>query len=564
MARLLRSAFGVESPQGVQKEEEFEDSMDVKSESRKPIQDSSRSVIGTWKKNWWPSVFQVSGVYVDTEGKVCKIDPSTRNGGTSAIETSSLKRRNFALEASSSSETPSKRQKFDHDDDDNASTAHLLEETSRRLQGVRRVSGRRSSNKTSNELSVAGAHPELDTPVMDENGSSQSANGTPSQINHQSRDPRSESPVFSVTSVADVDPPEPIEAEQPGDPNELKDDDLMPPFFKMLSPPLSPSLDAPSRLLAERYRPLPPPNRFIKALTSHAPSERTTETLFELALNTQRALREWQDEYIKLDKRTAPVSLPIAKKPCNGGRVPAEKPEYEREKEDMLWEQGGIVLKAMGWGGRKVASNTTRTRQVHHEETPVGKRELRKRGRDNGIVDGLGISEDDAGAVRESKRPRKPIRRFERGENGELTRGRRRRRGGFGGRGRGMPMRNEGLAGLVKFLQMRVSLLHLKVMRVISFLVQMGLKHAMKRQRAHMHHQAHPSKHRSNSHRRPPPQQQPQQAGDPPKRKQRQKSEKRSESMTAWWAARKKKAAEEKLEELRKRGLIPYGDMLEF
>jgi hypothetical protein len=88
--------------------------------------------------------------------------------------------------------------------------------------------------------------------------------------------------------------------------DELGPDDFPPPFASgQTTPAESDFEDEADRILKHRFMPMTDPNEFIKALTKLSPSERSMENLLALALNTQEALRAWQDEYLELDKRVS-------------------------------------------------------------------------------------------------------------------------------------------------------------------------------------------------------------------------------------------------------------------
>lgn len=229
--------------------------------------------------------------------------------------------------------------------------------------------------------------------------------------------------------LSSVATPEPEDANKNGDfdvvrqkdPDELDPQHLPSPFLDFPEDESQePFEDDAERILRSLYAPLPQPQRFINGLTSHHPSKRSTATLRTIAENAQRALKIWQDEYVRLDKRTAPVSLPFPKKPCTGGRIPVNPDDFELEKHKELYHDGSKLASAMGL----VLPPAHRCRTAYG--TPLdgsnGGRELRRRGADSRIVDGLGISSDDAGAKKPT-RARKPVRRFDVGHNAAETNG---------------------------------------------------------------------------------------------------------------------------------------------
>jgi len=90
----------------------------------------------------------------------------------------------------------------------------------------------------------------------------------------------------------------------------LGPDDLPPPFASTLTTPAESDIeDEADRIAKQRFDPMTDPNHFVRALTKISPSDRSIDNLLALALNTQLALKAWQDEYLELDKR---VSLPTS------------------------------------------------------------------------------------------------------------------------------------------------------------------------------------------------------------------------------------------------------------
>lgn len=208
------------------------------------------------------------------------------------------------------------------------------------------------------------------------------------------------------------------------DPNTLEEKDLPKPFLPRQPTPET-FADTASSILHNRFQPLPNPSAFVKPLTSHGLSTRSTDTLLTLASNTHAALVAWQEEYLRLDQRTAPLGHP-PKKPATGGRVPVEPEIFQQLKEIELW---GHVLGIEGTvpnnpkpGPGNKPSNSAAFAAIASD----GKR-LRRRGADSALVDGAAgftASENDGPM---EKRARKPPRRFDIGSNGDGRRRRRRR-----------------------------------------------------------------------------------------------------------------------------------------
>ena len=360
------------------------------------------------------------------------------------------------------------------------------------------------------------------------------------------------------------------------DPDDLDMQDL-PPAFLPMPPPSSPSIfsEKAEYLKSQLYQPISQPNQFIQMLNGHPPSSRSTETLWALASHTQEVLKAWQDEYILLDKITAPVSQPIPKKPATGGRIPAEPAAFEAEKQKELYNESSLLAAAMGI---VINSSGTRTRRTSATSTTAhgngngARRELRQRKAETSLVDGLGISSDDAGGRGGTKRTRRPARRFEIGQNAlegseadmvPATRGVGTRR-----RGRLQPTNGHeqvGWSGVHK--RGRVGALLGQESAGISSTSATPETEDDGGKGSSRHDLYHPSvgprggrgaaarrRGRGNSQAtiaEPTPA-----STSTGPRRQKAKSEKRSESMTLWWAARKKKAAEEKIRQMRERGEI--------
>lgn len=206
----------------------------------------------------------------------------------------------------------------------------------------------------------------------------------------------------------------------PSNPNVLEAKDLPGPFR---SRPPSPDnfKDEAAKIGHRRYKPLQDPNVFVKSLLKHDPSARSIDTLRRLAENTYHALLAWQDEYLKIDQRTAPMGHNPPKKPATGGRIPIDPTEWSHRKEVDMY---GHVLGVEGIVLEK--STTNRATASAGTILPDGKR-LRRRGADTSLIDKAAVDASDVDAPTR-KRARKPPRRFDAGSNGN-TDGRKRRRG---------------------------------------------------------------------------------------------------------------------------------------
>lgn len=125
-------------------------------------------------------------------------------------------------------------------------------------------------------------------------------------------------PRISLTKDSASDTPKaesstPVESAAPPmlDPEDdiLTDADLPDPWVENAPPPNADECDDRADfLLKTRFKPMTDVGTIIASLTKFPFSQRSTETLYALAENTQFILKAWQDEYLKLDARVC-VSL---------------------------------------------------------------------------------------------------------------------------------------------------------------------------------------------------------------------------------------------------------------
>lgn len=88
----------------------------------------------------------------------------------------------------------------------------------------------------------------------------------------------------------------------------LSDSDLPEPWIEDAPSPME--MDCEDRadyLLQKRFKPMPDVHALITALTKFPTSQRSTDSLYALAENTQRILRAWQDEYLVLDAKVSEI-----------------------------------------------------------------------------------------------------------------------------------------------------------------------------------------------------------------------------------------------------------------
>ncbi|KAF9732541.1 hypothetical protein PMIN02_003235 [Paraphaeosphaeria minitans] len=194
----------------------------------------------------------------------------------------------------------------------------------------------------------------------------------------------------------------------------LTESDLPGPWIEGLSKPIQAECeDRADYLLQQRYEPMVDVQDVIASLTKFPLAQRSTESLYALAENTQRILKAWQDEYLELDARTAPHAHP-PKKPCNGGRIPINPLVYEDVKEaDIYGYTYNPKITDPGF-------QDPFTQRPGHEQS--GGRELRQR-RANAMLDSAAPSEDEEEDEegRPAKRQRRATRRFEGSDAGTGT-----------------------------------------------------------------------------------------------------------------------------------------------
>jgi len=210
------------------------------------------------------------------------------------------------------------------------------------------------------------------------------------------KDLRMEESMEAEAASEQEDPPEMIEE------GELSENEFPPAFLERPPTPDEADCDDPADFIVRtRFAPMSEPQDFVKALTRHPIASRDTKVLYELALNTQRALKEWQDEYLKLDARTAPHSNP-PKKAVTGSRHPIDHEIYEDMKEADLY--GYIFDPKKGPGLQDPFA------QRPGGSESIGGRELRqRRARELGEEP----SDDEGTGTEVGKRKRKAVVRYD-------------------------------------------------------------------------------------------------------------------------------------------------------
>ncbi|TKA62813.1 hypothetical protein B0A49_09293 [Cryomyces minteri] len=388
----------------------------------------------------------------------------------------------------------------------------------------------------------------------------------------------------------------------PEDPN-LTDADFPPPFLSPSTTPSPPDTSDPAALIyRNKFAPLPDPHLFIRALTRIAPSRRTTADLYDLATNTQAALKLWQDEYLQLDKHTAPLSA-IPKRPATGGRLPLDPLEFEDLKEADLYDYT--------FDPKRVGFQDPFRQRIGRLDP--GGRELRQR-RARDVLDAAGASEyddNDAGIVIGGRTLRDRTAAHSAGTPDPASRSRKRANSSEPDRDLPPPKkrgRQVGARAGIDFLHPRVREMRgQSVTQSVSTddddegaddgstfggMSADGARSASRGRKGRPPGSKNVARRSDAGVKKGP-----RKAGlassaafggadadgtsgfgqaeagvtgtetgaragtgtgaaQPPKRRQRVKSEKRSTSMTEWWAKRKAKAAEEKIKELRARGVL--------
>ncbi|KAF2236417.1 hypothetical protein EV356DRAFT_498443 [Viridothelium virens] len=123
------------------------------------------------------------------------------------------------------------------------------------------------------------------------------------------------------------------------------------------------------------------------------------DVLYAIAENTQRVLKLWQDEYLVIDRRTAPHAN-IPRRPATGARQTIDPEVYEDMREAEIY---GYTFDPKRIGRQDPFSQRS--------ARGLKGRELRER-RNRDVLETLGLSEDDAGAG-PGRRTRKPTQKVE-------------------------------------------------------------------------------------------------------------------------------------------------------
>jgi hypothetical protein len=119
----------------------------------------------------------------------------------------------------------------------------------------------------------------------------------------------------------------------------LDDEANYPSLYAKAWPP--PRTDEPfdeaARVMRREYKPLNSADLFVSALTRRDPATRPKEILLATTSHAQKVLQQLQDEYLELDKITAPHAR-VPRKPAKGGRTPLDDAVFEDKKEADLYD----------------------------------------------------------------------------------------------------------------------------------------------------------------------------------------------------------------------------------
>lgn len=185
----------------------------------------------------------------------------------------------------------------------------------------------------------------------------------------------------------------------------LSDEENYPALYASAWP--APSRDEPvdkaARLMRSLYKPLNSSEKFINALTRRDPATRPKEVLQATTDHMSRLLRELQDEYLELDKITAPHAR-IARKPARGGRVPVDDAVYEDKKEADLYDYT--------FDSRKIGFQNPELQKIVRDAEG---RELRKRRRAREAIEteAAATPGGEENAALAPRRAVKPVSRFD-------------------------------------------------------------------------------------------------------------------------------------------------------
>lgn len=183
----------------------------------------------------------------------------------------------------------------------------------------------------------------------------------------------------------------------------LSDEDNYPSLYAKAWPP--PRTDEPfdeaSRVMRKTYKPLNTADLFINALARRDPATRPKEVLLATTAHAQKILQQLQDEYLELDKITAPHAR-VPRKPAKGGRVPLDDAIFEDKKEADLYDYT--------FDPRKIGYQDPELQKIYRDSEG---RALRKRRQRNGLDAEPAATTGGEEAPLGPRRAVKPISRFD-------------------------------------------------------------------------------------------------------------------------------------------------------
>jgi hypothetical protein len=159
--------------------------------------------------------------------------------------------------------------------------------------------------------------------------------------------------------------------------------------------------DAASKLARIIYKPLNPPDVFVNALTRRDPAVRPKEVLRSTTAHMAALLQQLQDEYLELDKITAPHAR-VPRKPVKGGRMPLDDAVYEDKKEADLYDYT--------YDPRKVGYQNPDAQKIFRDAEG---RALRKRRQRNGLDVESAATPGGEEVPLGPRRATKPVSRFD-------------------------------------------------------------------------------------------------------------------------------------------------------
>jgi hypothetical protein len=188
------------------------------------------------------------------------------------------------------------------DDDDNAIADDDSETDGEGIQHTQKASRTPESSPPLglHESILGGTYVPSTAPEPDPGSSTKASKNIPApkislQIHSASHTPRNGASTPAESAVPRLLRPED---------DVLSESDLPEPYIYDAPDPMEAECeDRADYLLQKRFKPIIDVQAVIANLTKYAVSQRSTESLYALAENTQNILKEWQDQYLMLDSR---------------------------------------------------------------------------------------------------------------------------------------------------------------------------------------------------------------------------------------------------------------------